>query len=363
MAINSKLAARLTSPLALLLFATLIAAGVAALAHHYLKKREETMRAELAASSRVKVTPKVHVVVPNADTEPGTVLNGARFVSRPVDDDLVYPDTLLAKDFPSAQGLRLARPVLRGRPMRMSDLQQPEVDDVAAVLPHGTRAMTIYIDNLNSIAQTLRPNHRVDIFLISRAPKGQHERQQGQDDKALEQASLFMQDMVVLATGREFQDVSNPALDPSRMARAGEVEGGADTGRERSFDSVTLLVKPQEAAKLMVGQRMGTFRVVLRGRNDRDALALRTLRARDLMPAAARGGRDAGIEFIVGGRGNLVARMDLLPSQIQALQAAGEQGRGGLPAPAPEAPAVQLPPVPVPAGVTEPVPSLRGGGF
>lgn len=359
MAINSKLAARLTSPLALLLFASLIAAGVAALAYHYLQKREETMRAELAASSRVKVTPKVHVVVPNADVEPGTVLNGARFVSRPVDDDLVYPDTLLAKDFTSAQGLRLARPVLRGRPVRMSDLQQPEVDDVAAVLPHGTRAMTIDIDNLNSIAQTLRPNHRVDIFLISRSPKVQSDRQ-GQDDRALEQASLFMQDMVVLATGREFQDVSNPALDPNRMARPGEVEGGAETGHERSFDSITLLVKPQEAAKLMVGQRMGTFRVVLRGRNDRDALALRTLRSRDLMPAAARG-RDAGIEFIVGGRSNLVARMDLLPSQIQALQAAGEQGRDATPAPA--SPPMQLPSMPVPAGVTEPVPSLRGGGF
>lgn len=362
MAINSKLAARLTSPLALLLFAALIAAGVAALAYHYLQQREETMRAELAASSRVKTTPKVQVVVPNADVEAGTVLGGARFVSRPVDDDLVYPDTLLAKDFPSAQGLRLARPVLRGRPVRMSDLQQPEVDDVAAVLPHGTRAMTIDIDNLNSIAQTLRPNHRVDIFLISRLSGGQHERQQGQDDKALEQASLFMQDMVVLATGREFQDVSNPALDSNRMARPGEVEGGAETDQERSFDSITLLVKPQEAAKLMVGQRMGTLRVVLRGRNDRDALALRTLRARDLMPAAARG-RDAGIEFIVGGRGNLVARMDLLPSQIRAMQAAGEQGRGAMPAPAPEAPAMQLPPMPVPAGVTEPVPSLRGGGF
>ena len=354
MAINSKLAARLTSPLALLLFATLIAAGVAVLAYHYLQKREATMRAELALSNRVKSTPKVNVVVPNTDVEANTVLNGTRFVSRPVDNDLVYPDTLLAKDFPSMEGLRLARPVLRGRPVRMSDLQQPEVNDVASILPLGTRAMTIDIDNLNSIAQTLRPNHRVDIFLISRAPKAPTDRLQGQDDKGLEQATLFMQDMVVLATGRDFQDVSNPALDPTRMTRPGEVEGA----REASFDSITLLVKPQEAAKLMVGQRMGSFRVVLRGRNDRDALALRTLRARDLMPASARG-RDAGIEFIVGGRANIVSRLDMLPSQARALQAAADLAKTAQDAPAPQ-PAARTP---VPAGVTEPVPSLRGGSL
>lgn len=352
MAINSKLAARLTSPLALLLFATLIAAGVAVLAYYYLQQREQTMRAELAASSQKKITPKVNVVVPNADVEANTVLNGARFVSRPVEDDLVYPDTLLAKDFQSLQGLRLARPVLRGRPVRMSDLQQPEVNDVASILPQGTRAMTIDIDNLNSIAQTLRPNHRVDIFLISRAPKA--ERQQGQDDKSLEQASLFMQDMVVLATGREFQDVSNPVLDPTRMTRPGKVEGT----RENSFDSITLLVKPQEAAKLMVGQRMGSFRVVLRGRNDRDALALRTLRARDLMPASARG-RDAGIEFIVGGRGNIVSHLDMLPSQARALQAAADMAKSAQESPLAPPPAR----IPVPASVTEPVPSLRGGSL
>lgn len=351
MAINSKLAARLTSPLALLLFASLIAGGVALLAYHYLQKREATMRQELQASSRVKLTPKVNVVVPNANVEANTPLNGERFVSRPVDEDLVYPDTLLAKDFASMQGLRLARPVLRGRPVRMSDLQQPEVDDVAAILPQGTRAMTIDIDNLNSIAQTLRPNHRVDIFLLSRAPKPA-EGMLGQDDKSLEQATLFMQDMVVLATGREFQDVSNPALDPNRMRRPGEVEGE----REHSFDSITLLVRPQEAAKLMVGQKMGTFRVVLRGRNDRDALALRATRARDLMPASSRG-RDAGIEFIVGGRGDIISRLAVPPSQTQAYQAAQVlQPAAPVAAPA-SAPAA------VPALVNQPVPSMRGGSF
>ena len=320
MAINPKLAAKLKSPLALLLLATALAAGVAALAYIYLQQREEVMKTELADRVRRSATPMVAVVVPKQDAGINTTLNNINFVSRPVESDLVYPDTLLARDFSSMGGLKLARPVLRGRPVRTSDLQQPLVNDVASILPPGTRAMTIDIDNLNSIAQTLRPHHRVDIFLLSKGPKpvsGTSTAPAPVDDRALEQASLFMQDMVVLATGKEFQDVNRPAEDAAKMVRPGDVEGGTESG----FDSITLLVKPHEAARLMVGQKMGTFRVVLRGTSDRDALKMRPLTAGELMPAARV--RDHGIEFIVGGRGdNVISRLSVPPSQSPALQAA-----------------------------------------
>lgn len=345
MATTHKLYARLSSPLALLLLATALAAGVTLLAYFYLQKKEETMKQELSAKSRARNTPKVNVVVPKQDAGVNTVMNGSAFVSRPVEDDLVYPDTILARDFPSMEGLRLARPVLRGRPVRLSDLQQPEVNDVAAILPSGTRAMTIEIDNLNSIAQTLRPHHRVDVFLLSKAPRPAPS--QGgapPDDKALEQASLFMQDLVVLATGKEFQDVSHTPVEQSnKMARPGEVEGARDTG----FDSITLLVKPQEAAKLMVGQKLGTFRVVLRGKNDRDVLAMRPLTGGQLMPSTQRG-RDAGIEFIVGGRGqNIVSSLAIPPSQqslsLQAAIGAAAGAPVAAPVPAPQPPAIRGP--------------------
>jgi pilus assembly protein CpaB len=315
MATNPKLVNKLTSPLALFLLATLLAGGVSLVAYFYLQKREATIQEELSRKHSSKAAVTVDVVVPKEDVPANTVLNGATFVSRPVEDDLVYPDTLLAKDFESMQGLRLARPVLRGRPVRASDLVQPDIDDVATILPKGLRAMTIDIDNLNSIAQTLRPNHRVDIFLLSKAARKGNGME---DEKSLEQASLFMQNMVVLATGKHFQDViNNPELN-SKMSAPGELEGAA---RDNGFDSITLLVNPQEAAKLMVGQKLGTFRVVLRGSNDRDALAMRPVRAGDFMGMP--GGRDRDIEMIVGGRGdNMVTRMNLPPSQMAAVMQA-----------------------------------------
>ncbi|QJE02316.1 Flp pilus assembly protein CpaB [Massilia forsythiae] len=296
--------ATLSSPAALLLFATALAAGVAGLAYLYLQQREDSMKREIAASARGRETPRVAVVVPKTDVGPDTVLNTTVFVSRKVDADLVYPDTLLARDFASMEGLRLARPVLGGRPVRMSDLQQPEVDDVAAIVPAGMRAVTIAIDNLNSIAQTLRPLHRVDLFLLSNAPAAPG----AGSERPREQASLFMQNMLVLATGREFRDAQARGAGSAGMARPGAVDGARDKG----FDSITLLVKPQEAARLLIGQKMGAYRVALRGARDGDLLAMKPLLSSDLAPDGRT--HDAGIEFIAGGRGpggQVVSRLPL----------------------------------------------------
>lgn len=318
-AVKTAKADKLKSPLVLLVIAALMAGLVAWIAYYYLQQREAAMKAEIAAKGKSQNRPHINVAVPMANAPPGTVLNQSTFVSRPVEEDLVYPDTVLAADFPSMEGLKLARPVLRGRPLRLSDLVAPEVRDVAAILPAGQRAMTIEIDNVNSIAQTLRPNHHIDLFLMNKGAR--REGGAEQSDTNLDQATLFMQDMVVLATGTEFRDVSQGEEGAAtRMTRPGDVPG-----KEKTYDTVTLLVTPKEAARLLVGQKMGSYRIALRGTKDRAPVALATLRGIDLLPGHANNARNAGIEFIVGGSGaKLVSELAVPPSQdvMNALQSA-----------------------------------------
>jgi len=285
---------RLKNPWVLLLFAAGLAALVAYIAYVYLQQREQRIKDEVAARASRNQTPRVAVVVPREDAAVGVGLDGGLFVAREIEQDLVYPDTVLARDFDGIKGQRLARPVLRGRPVRLTDLQAPEVHDVASLLPAGMRAVTIEIDSVNSIAQTLRPGHRVDVFLLSKADKAKDSEI---SEMRLNQATLFMQNLTVLATGQEFQDVAGS--DPERLAkmvRPGEVPGARDKG----FDTITVLVTPKEAARLLVAQKMGSFRVALRGRKDDDAIALRSTTGTDVLPVAA--GRHDGVEFIVGGK-------------------------------------------------------------
>lgn len=345
-AVSPKRSEKLKSPLVLLVIAALMAGLVAWIAYYYLQQREAAMQAEIAARGKAQVRPRVSVAVPLADASIGTVLNKSTFVSRPVEADLVYPDTVLAADFPSMEGLKLARPVLRGRPLRLSDLVTPEIRDVAAILPAGQRAMTIEIDNVNSIAQTLRPNHHIDLFLLNKGAR--REGAQEQAEANLDQATLFMQDVVVLATGTEFRDVTQGEDGAAtKMTRPGDVPG-----KEKTFDTVTVLVTPREAARLLVGQKMGSYRVALRGTRDRAPVALATLRGIDLMPGGANAARNAGIEYIVGGGGaKLVSELPVAPSQnvLKALQAARQQAQ-------PPAP----PPAPATNNITISVPATRG---
>jgi len=283
------------SPWVLLLVAIAVAAGISLLAFNYLDSRERHIKEEAAAqAARVaagKRVPEVRVVVPVADAGIGTVISSQAFAARSIAQDLLYSDTIKASDFEFFSGQKLAKPLQKGRPLRISDLIAPEVRDVAAVVPAGKRAVTISIDNLNSIAQTVRPGNLLDIFLVSRAPQ--------LDEKVpaetLDQTMLFMQNMEVLAVGRDFND---PRLHPDlkqNMVRPGEVAGS----NSRGYDTVTLLVTPAQAEKLIIGQKMGAYRVALRGRGDDSPLDLAVLKASDFMPSLPK--RDQGIEFIVGG--------------------------------------------------------------
>ncbi|MBW8777548.1 MAG: Flp pilus assembly protein CpaB, partial [Stenotrophomonas sp.] len=172
------------------------------------------------------------------------------------------------------------------------------------------RAVTIEIDSVNSIAQTLRPGHRVDLFLLSKANKPKDKEV---PELALNQATLFMQNLAVLATGQEFQDIASGNSERvQKMVRPGEVEGA----REKGFDTVTVLVSPKEAARLLIGQKLGTFRVALRGSKDLTPVAMRSVTGGDVLPMG--GELRNGVEFIVGGKsgGNATVPSTLVASGL-----------------------------------------------
>ena len=325
MATKNNLSTRFKQPWLLLLLAIGAAGGVAFLAYGYLQQREARIKEEVTRSAR-SATPKVAVAVPLADAAVGTVIDKSTFSARAIEQDLVYPDTVLARDFESLEGQKLAQPVLKGRPLRLTDLQAPDVKDVASVLPPGTRALTIDIDTINSISHTLRPGHRVDIFLVNQVSRGSDT---DTPEEALRQAELFMQNMQVLATGQEFRDLRADTARSDKMIRPGDLNGT----EKPSFDTVTLLVTPPQAAKLLVGQKMGSYRVALRGSKDFSVVNLAALRSGDLMPVKVKS-RDEGIEFIIGGKSagaDIVStrgvRPALPPEEVKAAPAPANIGK------------------------------------
>lgn len=275
----------------------------------YLNYKTTAIEAEVTAKAKQGKGESVAVVVPTANLPPGTILDGAVVASREVSSDFVYDDTLRVADFDAFKGQALIKPVTRGRPLRRTDVREI-FKDFAGTVPEGKRAMTIEIDELNSIANMVQPGNLVDLMLLLSADSNAVGT--GGATGALGEAGQsvvpFMEKMKVLATG---QTVTHEDQDAS----------GARAGRRISYGNVTLEVTPSQAARLALAGELGKIRVVLRNEKDpadvefgvvnaRNVLAdiHEKARRREMLEARTSGGSagsagSAVIEYIIGGKG------------------------------------------------------------
>lgn len=260
----------------------LIAIGLALLATflttQYLKSREAAIAQEVAARSK-QGGPKISVAVPIKDLPVGTPLDGNLIAAREVSEDLLYPDAILADDFDKYKGQALIRPVLHGRPLLRADLRPMYADFAGTLLP-GTRAMTIDVDELNSVAHMVQPGNLIDLMLVMK-------REDGGDTVV-----PFMDKMKVLATGQ-------------KIIQDGNEERGPQVKRGLSYSNFTLEVTPTQAARLTLAQNLGKMRFTLRNEKDTQSedFSVNSQNIFDeVTERANKRGKSGSVEFIIGGQ-------------------------------------------------------------
>jgi pilus assembly protein CpaB len=324
----------------------------------YLKIRESRIAADFAARS--KGGPGVKVVVPTRDLQRGMAVGAGVVAAREIPSDLVYQETITLDIWDKFEGSRLIRSVERGRPLRLSDLQE-QVKDFSKFLENGQRAITVETDEVNSIAQLVRPGNLMDLFLILPDPTD--------PGATSQQIVLLMQRLKVIATGQRVRGAMDEA---PPGAQPGAPQAGA------RYATFTFEVSPEEAARIALAQSLGKFRAVLRNEPDMEVVKLGRINSRNLLKkiALAPEGpeeRDASeIEYIIGGRsqgiGNTInvsvpglggGAPGAMPGQPGAPVAAGPVM--GVPAAVPQSvqpyfPAVPQPPAPAQLPSNQPAP-------
>jgi pilus assembly protein CpaB len=271
---------RINKTWAMLLVAIGLALLATVLTTQYLKSREASIAEEVATRAK-QGGPRVSVAVPTRDLPAGTPLDVSLIAAREVAADLIYPDAILADDFDKYKGQSLIRPVLHGRPLQKSDVRAMYADFAGSLTP-GTRAMTIDVDELNSVAHMVQPGNLIDLMLVMKRDDG------GQT------VVPFMDKMKVLATGQ-------------KLLQDGGEEQGPQARKGLSYSNLTLEVTPSQAARLALAQDLGKMRFVLR--NEKDTLSedfsvnaqniFDEVSARTNNKRAKVGGM---VEFIVGGQ-------------------------------------------------------------
>lgn len=265
--------------------AVVLGLGATWLTIQYLKVREQRMEADIA--SRARGGPTVRVAVPIKDLMKGMVIDGSVVAAREVQADLVYPDTITPDNFDKFQGAKLVRDVLRGRPLSASDVESKD-RDFSDMLAEGNRAITINVDDLNSISQMVRPGNLVDLFLI--LPDLADQTGGGQ------QIVLLLQRLKVVATGQTVR--GSPVED---------TPPGTPPGMSR-YTTFTFEVSPDQAARIALAQQLGTFRAVLRSEPDKEMVRLGKINTRNLLRKGysddiPEDRDERAVEYIIGGQG------------------------------------------------------------
>ncbi|HEY8538742.1 MAG TPA: Flp pilus assembly protein CpaB [Steroidobacteraceae bacterium] len=256
----------------LLMVTGALGAGAAAayFANDYIDRTVEQRRAEIDA----RYTP-AKVVVANTDLSPGTFLSGRTAAIREVPRAFLHSDAVLAEDWDRIAGRVLVHPLRSGEPILTAHLAQDITAGFSSQLPQGMRALTFPVDEESSIAGMLAPGDRIDLFFTTSSNN--------------ESVTVpLLTNVPVIATGvRTLTNVNH----------FGERRDGY------SFNTITVAVTPEDAAKIAHAQDAGKLTTMLRQPRDEAPIQVARITKSTLLNGARSTKSTARhrVEIILGG--------------------------------------------------------------
>ncbi|GAC1345359.1 MAG: hypothetical protein NVS2B9_08650 [Myxococcales bacterium] len=145
-------------------------------------------------------------------------------------------------------GQRLQVPLKKGDPILVSHFEAVREAEFSTMINQKGRAVTIDVQERNAVGLWVRPNDHVDVVGTFTDSETHQMR-----------TTTLLQNVVVLATGH---------------ASAGSVALADD---DKRYQTVTLLVLPEEAEMLTLAQDLGTLTLLLRNPDDLDYQEKRTV--------------------------------------------------------------------------------------
>ena len=244
---------------------------------HYIEEQIAVYKGELE-----KTEPMVQVVVPNRTLRRGEIVTQDLLSMRQIPQQYADSNAVGASNFDIALGQRVDFDVDQGRPLLWAHLEGGLAPTFSGKVPDGLRAMTVRVDEINSISGFLQPKDRVDLLMSHGSGDAQ-------------QIFPLIEMLDVIATGVQTLVDKN---------------GASST---RSFSTITVQVSPEQAQRITLAQQVGKLTAVLRNPEDDSPLLSGPMDVRQLLnipeptieaptpQKKRRRPKTPTIEFIVGG--------------------------------------------------------------
>lgn len=233
---------------------------------------------EAAEAARSKAKPKMEqVAVPVRNLNKGDILAADDLAAREVPVDFVPADAITPDDYQSYVGGVVTMPLSKGVPVPGRAVESL-ANHFSDVIKPGDVAVTMRVDDVNSISGLIVPGDHIDIQMVLIG------------DKSMQTRPL-LSNVPVLATGQQTRNV--------------QATNGSQPGSNRSYSDVTLELAPIDAQRLAIAGKVGALSVWLRHAGSTTPIELGALTKAELLGEDVPGHRRSGpgIQFIIGGRG------------------------------------------------------------
>lgn len=250
-----------------------IAVGIgliaALVARSYLSSQMEAIEARAKGSM-------VNVVVAKHDLRKGEKLSSDSVAVRPIPKEYAHSAAIDPGDFERIDGQALAYPLKSGEMVLWSLVEGRKTPTFSARVEAGRRAMTVPVDEINSISGMLEPGDLIDLIITL-------------EEKDKKVTFPLIQNLQVLATGQRSVD------DPK-------------SGERKLYSTVTLDTTPEQAQSIVVAREAGKLTALLRNPLDNQAFTSRRLDVSSLLGSEA---QSREVPVLYGGRTPKFAPEDL----------------------------------------------------
>lgn len=232
-------------------------------------------------------------IVASRDLPRGQKIDASVLSIRSIPRSFAPPDALPPSDATRLIGGRSAIEIRRGTPVVAAAVSHDGVRGrLSEILPEGMRALSIQVDQLNSLSGHLEAGDTVDLY---------YSRPRGSETVLLP----LLQRVRVLATG----DVTQAQL-----------ESGPNEQQGGDFSAVTLLVSATDSRRVVLAEQTGRLTLILRRPSDEGVVDSRSVLSSELLRSgtstAGKGlPRSAPVEVLVGGNGSSPSRTWLSPGE------------------------------------------------
>jgi len=227
----------------------------------YLKYKENAIRESLLQKEETMVA----VVVAKADLPKGSQVTSGNMAVRNLPSKYVYAAAVRPAEFGLVEGRYLEEELNAGTPLLKTMVKKEFSNDFSDTINEGRRAMTIQVDEINTISGFIRPGNYVDIFTRLEDGTGNSE----------EPGIIpVLQRVMVMATGKS----------AAGEFREKYIHGGQQN--PFSYNTLTLDVSPKEAALLKTAETSGELLALLRNRNDQGGASFTKVASTDLFSNA-----------------------------------------------------------------------------